>query len=411
MKTLKKECDQEVLLWESAKFLVKKYIEDTKPSKDNSNNNSTSLTTEQSHHITIDLLQENISCKQRFTILKEFLDKTKDVHWIAIGKELGVIETIASKFKNIFSFSFSGGKASEDLQDISFFANSGPLQAFKNSLLQGKDPQRLFYEYITSYKLPCDLNSIELLTQNGASIKKEDEYKRNALHIACKNSDLEFVKYIINQDVLDINAAMLNNDDYRYGNVYDMTPLYLACTNQKAKLEIIELLLKNGANPNINVSKSVGYGGCNKYSLTQHLFKTYKKDSVMAINIAKLLFKYGANQPEDYSSLYTDDDKPAKQFNSDMKQVYTDFIKQKLLRPALTFILCAKADAKDKLRDQQKIGLLVKPTRNIILSFFFKSNGNIGEKIVQKDLGIVMAEHVGIDIDNKENEENSEKYN
>jgi|GEM_PF-315941 len=108
------------------------------------------------------------------------------------------------------------------------------------------------FEY-TKLGLACkdnNLASVKELISKGADIniaKKDDIYEYDALSVAIENSHYEIVKFLINEKA-DINKVY--NED-------GLTAIGLATKlNQK---EVVELLLKNHANPNGAVTSDTDY--------------------------------------------------------------------------------------------------------------------------------------------------------
>ena len=113
------------------------------------------------------------------------------------------------------------------------------------------------------------LEIMKLLVEAGANLNHINEHGETVLSIACFKGDLEKVKYLISVGA-DVNArngfaffgAIYARNKFEickvligaginvnYTNEYGYTPLHKACSN--ADLDIIELLLDNGADQTI----------------------------------------------------------------------------------------------------------------------------------------------------------------
>lgn len=80
------------------------------------------------------------------------------------------------------------------------------------------------------------INFVELLLKKNANPNIT-----HSLHRACKKQNLSIVKLLV-ENGADVNAT----------NKYGTTALYYAIDNNSASMEIVELLLKNNANPNVD---------------------------------------------------------------------------------------------------------------------------------------------------------------
>ncbi|MEP6803044.1 MAG: ankyrin repeat domain-containing protein [Flavobacterium sp.] len=122
-----------------------------------------------------------------------------------------------------------------------------------------------------------NLEEVEKIISKGADIeiaKKNDIYEFDALYVAIENKNLKIVEFLINK------KAKINQ-------IYDeegLTPLVLAC--KLNDIEIVKLLLKNGANVD----------GVKLAETDYTLIPLQVAIENTNINIAKLLLNSGANQ-------------------------------------------------------------------------------------------------------------------
>ncbi|XP_067659906.1 putative ankyrin repeat protein RF_0381 [Haliotis asinina] len=77
-------------------------------------------------------------------------------------------------------------------------------------------------------------NVVELLVGQGANVSLHDNKGNNVLHFACRGGDVEVVKYVLAQDMVDINSRGWKR----------MTPAMMAA--QKGNREVLELLVNKG---------------------------------------------------------------------------------------------------------------------------------------------------------------------
>ncbi|XP_067685980.1 putative ankyrin repeat protein RF_0381 [Haliotis asinina] len=110
----------------------------------------------------------------------------------------------------------------------------------------------------------------KLLVTKGADMAKVDDDHENVLHIACRDGNTEILKYILKQNVLDINSKQEDG----------MTPLLLAAA--LAEKEVVEILVAKGADPtaidddgdgilHLAVLLPISDISCLKYILTQNI--------------------------------------------------------------------------------------------------------------------------------------------
>ena len=85
----------------------------------------------------------------------------------------------------------------------------------------------------------CRLDVIKELQKRGVYLKRSKVSGKHPAHVACKCGSLDIVKYFI--DDLNLDPNIQDNEG--------LTLLMIACI--KNRLEIIEYLLENGADPNI----------------------------------------------------------------------------------------------------------------------------------------------------------------
>jgi ankyrin repeat protein len=130
----------------------------------------------------------------------------------------------------------------------------------------------------------------ELLINKGADVNKVDKYNQTALMFACDKGELEMVQLLLKNGA-DKTINLISSDD-------DDTALYLVCTNSKikpsVKLEIIKLLVENGARitRNLKSTKSVNdylelatkfYNAKNKIAFIKSLIESKKEKELKDI--------------------------------------------------------------------------------------------------------------------------------
>lgn len=162
-------------------------------------------------------------------------------------------------------------KVSDTLTQTDSEINSSKINDF-NTNIDGFD--------YTQLGLNCKNNNVQLvekLISNGADLtkaKKNNIYEYDALYVAIENKHLKIINLLINK------KAKINQ-------LYDeegLTPLVLAC--KLNDIEIVKLLLKNGANVNgIELAET-------DYKLTPLLMAIDNNN----LGIAKLLLESGANK-------------------------------------------------------------------------------------------------------------------
>ncbi|XP_048238696.1 ankyrin repeat domain-containing protein 50-like [Haliotis rufescens] len=76
----------------------------------------------------------------------------------------------------------------------------------------------------------------DLIVSKGADLRSVTAHQENILHLACRGSNVEIVKYILSQNIV---------DDINSRSVYGKTPLMIAAVNQNK--EAFDLLVKKGA--------------------------------------------------------------------------------------------------------------------------------------------------------------------
>ena len=103
------------------------------------------------------------------------------------------------------------------------------------------------------------------------------------LHLACDNNNFEIVRLLLKHPLININIL----------NLYGETALHMVCKKKDYNKEILELLLENGADPNIEIIKN---------EETQTPFsmacQQYEKDESLnkgaSLSLICLLLSYGA---------------------------------------------------------------------------------------------------------------------
>ncbi|XP_048242937.1 serine/threonine-protein phosphatase 6 regulatory ankyrin repeat subunit C-like [Haliotis rufescens] len=76
---------------------------------------------------------------------------------------------------------------------------------------------------------------VHLLVSEGADVSLVDRASHNILHLACQTGNVEVVKYVLSQDLVDINSR----------GWYSKTPVMLAAW--EGHRDVVELLVNNGA--------------------------------------------------------------------------------------------------------------------------------------------------------------------
>jgi ankyrin repeat protein len=133
-------------------------------------------------------------------------------------------------------------------------------------LIKQFPPDALGEDGINSPSLVALTNKVELIdfarTKLGFRFDLTDEFGYTALHLVAKFDHLDACKYILENNLVDINMATLSG----------YTPLMLAASI--AKLPLIQLLLTMGANPNLvsNSGKDIFYYAKNNPSIDVEQF-------------------------------------------------------------------------------------------------------------------------------------------
>ena len=91
---------------------------------------------------------------------------------------------------------------------------------------------------------------VELLLKNKVDLKKQTDRGVDAFMIACGKGHIQIVQLLLKQQI-DINISSYNG----------FTPLISACYIDDDNSELIELLLKEGADPNIQIKSGNNPGG------------------------------------------------------------------------------------------------------------------------------------------------------
>jgi len=93
---------------------------------------------------------------------------------------------------------------------------------------------------------------IDLLLTNGAEMEIQDERIMNAFHYACLNKNVRIIEVLLshNPDIINSTGTIDSK-----GNILEKTALHLLNSSGSNYIEIINLLLKNGANVNAFDSK------------------------------------------------------------------------------------------------------------------------------------------------------------
>lgn len=126
------------------------------------------------------------------------------------------------------------------------------------------------------------------LLKSGADVSLIDSHGYSPLHCICKGYTEDTVNLDCVKSLLQKGGASLIDCKNKTVCGLQDTPLHIACA-QREKADLVELLLKYGANPNIE-------DGYYETPLWKATFKNYKKTVI-------LLLKYGAN-PDCYNYNY-----------------------------------------------------------------------------------------------------------
>lgn len=120
-----------------------------------------------------------------------------------------------------------------------------------------------------------NIETLQLLLENGANIDIENNYYLHILLCACNYSNTDLIKILLEK-----------NSDVNKINKYGTTALLCLCRNLNIahNIEIIEFLLKKGANPNSYI---------HGYTPLMTFCRTSMYDS--NIKMIKLLLEYGAD--------------------------------------------------------------------------------------------------------------------
>lgn len=107
-----------------------------------------------------------------------------------------------------------------------------------------KKPSKSFLDEINELNLyDLDINHKEFLShvRNMKNVDRKFQNGMTLLHIASEHFSIKLA-----QTLLDLKCSVdLKND---YGN----TPLWIAVFNSRGNYQMVDLLIKNGANPNIS---------------------------------------------------------------------------------------------------------------------------------------------------------------
>ncbi len=125
------------------------------------------------------------------------------------------------------------------------------------------DEEDIYGRTILLHLLWCnDINMIKFLIKNGANINNIDKYGSSIFHgmVQNKSQDIEWLVLLSLKYGADINAK----------DMYGETPLHIAVCDRK--IEMINLLIKNGANPRIVDND----GNLPLHSLFRKSFQNYK---------------------------------------------------------------------------------------------------------------------------------------
>ncbi|XP_046550760.1 ankyrin repeat domain-containing protein 17-like [Haliotis rubra] len=186
--------------------------------------------------------QGNIDCN-------EWIGRTP-VMWAAGGGHTEVVELLVgkgAKLSLVDSFGFN---------ILHSACHGGELEAVKYVLSQtmldinGRVQCRRTAVMLAAESGHKDV--VELLVDTGADVSLVDETGDNILHCACRGGDVEVVKYILSQNMVDIDS--LGHEK--------KTPVMLA--GQYGHKEVVEVLVKHGANLSLRdkVGDNILHLGC-----------------------------------------------------------------------------------------------------------------------------------------------------
>ncbi|XP_067676260.1 ankyrin repeat domain-containing protein 50-like [Haliotis asinina] len=124
---------------------------------------------------------------------------------------------------------------------------------------------------------------VELLVGKGANLSLVDKTGDNILHCACRGGDAEVVKYILSQEMLDINNLGPRKKtpvivDINKRGWKRRTPVMVAA--EQGHKEVVELLVKHGTDLSLKVASNL-HGAC--YS-----GQFYAVNCVLSLNLVDL---------------------------------------------------------------------------------------------------------------------------
>ncbi|MAT38745.1 MAG: hypothetical protein CL946_03995 [Ectothiorhodospiraceae bacterium] len=106
------------------------------------------------------------------------------------------------------------------------------------------DEWNFLHMALVSQSLPPNLVAVRHLIDIGVDINAKDRFDWTPLHFAVRSGSAEAVKMLV-----DAGANVST------GNIDEVTPLHLSILQKPADLEIVEMLLAAGADPNAVTSR------------------------------------------------------------------------------------------------------------------------------------------------------------
>jgi ankyrin repeat protein len=126
-----------------------------------------------------------------------------------------------------------------DVDMAALLIKNGAVLNIKNDI--GETP--LHYAAHDKTSNPCAILILNAARDKKKLILEEDDNGYNAFHCACKYNNIDFVKYCLDNKIIDVNTANPKNGQ---------TALHIACYNGFTKL--VDLLLKHNAKVNIKTT-------------------------------------------------------------------------------------------------------------------------------------------------------------
>ncbi len=366
----------------------------------------------------------------------ESLNQTKDGFFTIIKNK---IVEIFTKNKNssentdkIDTDKIDIDKLSTMQKDIDY--RTCKIEDIKQLLIQEQNPTRLLFELVKNSCEYMDDKMYALLTSNGANPYAANDEGHTLLHLVSRKfknfekfdfNDTPFIKIcFLNTSVsMDINEESLikSHQELNYQGIHTVnhkqnnspsgaTALYFACTNKTPDMQWIRTLLDNGADPNSRVAVNQD----KPLTILEHIFNQANqyRNGGYAVEIVELFLSHH----ERTGKLVFDDWVLAKPTNDQQAKIQRMATKTSLVKATQTFLSCTKAGAEKKANEG--VGLLAKKItypshilkyhcikkttddlrtskdlRNIIISYFFKNAGPVGESLLRENNQLNVGDH------------------